>query len=255
MREQEDMLQEFITLVERYDPDYSRKLRGASPEEIRDLEGLAGQPLPESYREFLTLLGKDMGGLEIEGVDFHIERILEFYRSGDWPPPKGYILFAIQEDDPQMDYYLECTSPGRRDCPVVRFPSMGEFSREGYFDSLDPSLNDFLLSLAFSEKRMEDFELQRLLTPSTGSRKQDPGLIVNPVELVRVIDERAHRLGFERVASTSVAYRFYDQPDAALYVRLDDAGGLMGVTVAARKSRELERTSDILSNKTSLVVA
>jgi len=249
------MIQEFITLVERYDPDYSRKLRGASPEEIRDLEDLAGQPLPESYRAFLTRLGRDMGGLEVEGVDFHIERILEFYKSGDWPPPKGYILFAIQEDDPQMDYYLECTSPGQRDCPVVRFPSLGEFSRQGYFDELDPSLNDFLLSLAFSEKRMEDFDLQRLLTPSTGRRKQEPELIVSPVELARVIDERAHRLGFKRVARTSVAYRFYDQPNAALYVRLDGAGGIMGITVAARKSRELERISDILSNKTSLVVA
>ncbi|HYO68751.1 MAG TPA: SMI1/KNR4 family protein [Archangium sp.] len=249
------MLQELIALVERYDPDYTRKLQGASPVEIRDLQAHAGQPLPESYRAFLTRMGRNMGGLEIEGVDFHIERILEFYKSGDWPPPKGYILLAIQEDDPQMDYYLECTTPGQRDCPVVRFPSLGEFSKEGYFDALDPSLSDFLHSLAFSEKRMEDFDLQRLLTPSTESRKQGPQLIVSPVEIARVIDERAHRLGFERVARTSVAYRFYDQPDAALYARLDDAGGLMGVTVAARKSRELERISDILSNQTSLVVA
>jgi hypothetical protein len=249
------MLQEFITLVERYDPGYSRKLRGASPEEISRLEELAGQPLPERYQEFLARLGRDMGGLEIEGVDFHIERILAFYRSGHWPPPRGYILFAIQEDDPQMDYYLECTRPGARDCPVVRFPSEGEFSKESYFESLDPSLNDFLLSMAFSEKRMGDFDLQRLLMPSTGSRKQDPEALVDPIELARVVDERAHRLGFERVARTSVAYRFYDQPDAALYVRLDEAGGIMGVTVAARKPRELERISDILSNRTSLVVA
>ncbi|HEX5746493.1 MAG TPA: SMI1/KNR4 family protein [Archangium sp.] len=247
------MLQEFIALVERYDPGYSRRLRGAGPEEIRNLEVLAGQPLPDSYREFLTRMGRDMGGLEIEGIDFHIERILEFYKSGDWPPPRGYILFAIQEDDPQMDYYLECTRPGQRDCPVVRFPSMGEFSRDGYFDSLDPSLNDFLLSLAFSEKRMEDFDRQRLLTPSTKNRKQAP--IASPVALARIVDERAQRLGFERVARTSVAYRFYDRADAALYVRLDDAGGLMGVTVAARTPRELERISDILGNQTSLVVA
>ncbi|OJT18847.1 hypothetical protein BO221_39715 [Archangium sp. Cb G35] len=249
------MLQEFIALAEHYDPGYSRRLQGARPEEIRNLEVLAGQPLPDSYREFLTRLGRDMGGLEIEGVNFHIERILEFYKSGDWPPPKGYILFAIQEDDPQMDYYLECTRPGQRDCPVVRFPSMGEFSRDGYFDSLDPSLNDFLLSLAFSEKRMEDFDLQRLLIPSTQSKKQGPEHIESPIKLTRVIEERAHRLGFERVGTTSVAYRFYDQPDAALYVRLDGAGGLMGVTAAARNPRDLERISDILSNQTSLVVA
>jgi hypothetical protein len=102
---------------------------------------------------------------------------------------------------------------------------------------------------------MEEFDLQRLLTPSTGTRKQEPEVISDPIELARVIDERAHRLGFERVARTSGVYRFYDHLDSALYVRLDDSGGIMGVTVAARKSRDLERISDILSNKTSLVVA
>ena len=102
---------------------------------------------------------------------------------------------------------------------------------------------------------MEDFDIQRLLTPSTGKRKHESGILVSPFEMTRVIDERAHRLGFERVARSSTAYRFYDKPDAALYVRIDDAGGLMGVTIAARKSRELERISDILCNRTSLVVA
>lgn len=248
------MLQEFITLVERYDPDYSRKIQGASPQEIHQLEKLVGQPLPESHREFLAQLGRDMGGLEIEGVDFHIERILKFYENGDWTPPASYILLAIQEDDPQMDYYLECTHPGARDCPVVRFPSAGAFSKEDYFDALDPSLNDFLLSLAFSEKCLEAFDHQRLLTPSTRSGKQKPEVIGNPVEIVRVLDERAHRLGFERIAPSSVAYRFYESPEAALYARLDESGGLVGVTVAARKPREMERISDILCNGTSLVV-
>ncbi|NMO18767.1 SMI1/KNR4 family protein [Pyxidicoccus fallax] len=249
------MLQDFFTLVERYDPGYSRKVRGASPEEIADLEELAGQPLSECHREFLARMGRNMGGLEVEGVDFHIERITEFYRSGEWTPPPGYILLAIQEDDPQMDYYLECPRPGARDCPVVRFPSMGEFSKETYFYPLDPSLSDFLLALAFSEKRMEALEHQRLLTPSTGHRQQEPNILSTPAALLRVLEERALRLGFKRVARSSGAYRFYESPDAALYARLDDEGGLRGVTVGASKVRELERISDILSNGTSLVIS
>jgi hypothetical protein len=253
MRNQGIMIQEFIALVERYDPDYSQKIRGASLEEIHHLDELAGQSLPASYREFLAHLGKDMGGLD-EGIDFRIEHIIDFYESGEWSPPQGYILFGVQEDDPYLDYYLECLDSRGEDCPVVRFPSEGEFSKENYFYPWMPSLNDFLLSMAFSEKRMEDFDLQRLLTPSTGSRKQVPGVISEPIELARIIDERAHLLGFERVARSSRVYRFYDHQDSALYVRLDELGGIMGVTVAARKGRELERISDILSNKTSLVV-
>ncbi|RYZ43556.1 MAG: SMI1/KNR4 family protein [Myxococcaceae bacterium] len=246
------MIQEFIALVERYEPDYSLKIQGASLEEIRHLEKLVGRGLPAGYHEFLARLGKEMGGVE-EGVDFRIESIIDFYTGGEWVPPQDYILFGVQEDDPYLDYYLECRAPLEEDAPVVRFPSEGEFSKENYFHPWSHSLKDFLLSMAFSNKRMKEFDLQRLLSPSSGVRSREPGVISDGIELVRTLEERARLLGFERVASTSGCYRFYDQQDSALYARLDDSGGLMGVTVAARRPRELERLSDILSNKTSLV--
>jgi len=249
------MLQEFISLVERYDPEFSRKIRGASPEEIRQLEELVGQSLPARYRDFLAQLGKDMGGLEIEGVDLGIERIIRFYESGEWTPPSGYILLGVQGEDPCLDYYLECTDASAQDCPIVRFPSEGAFSKENYFYPIDPSLNDFLLSLAFSEKRMESFKLQRVLMPASSRNVQAPEIITAPAELASIIDERAKQLGFDRVAKSSTAYRFYDQENAALYVRYNEAAGSLGLTVAANTSKDLERISDILSNKTSLTPA
>ena len=246
------MLKEFISLVERYDPSYSRKIQGARTAEILQLEELAGHPLPSRYREFLALIGKSMGGLELEGVDFRIERITDFYQSGEWVPPAGYILFGMHEEDPYLDYYLECSNERTQDCPIVRFPSEGEFSKEKYFYPLDPSLNDFLLSLAFSEKRMERFNLQRVFIPASSRKEQGPDIIKSSAALASTIDERAKKLGFERVAESSTVYRFYDQESAALYVRYEEASGSFGLTVGAQRKRDLERIGDILSNKTSL---
>lgn len=247
------MLQEFIQLVERYEPGYSQKLRGASLEEVQHLEHLAGRSLPACYREFLGLMGKDMAGLQVEGVHLDIDHIINFYTSGDWAPPEGYILFGIQGEDPCLDYYLECVAPEAQDCPVVRFPSEGEFSKEEYFYSLDPSLKDFLLSLAFSEKRMASFNFERVFTPST-KRTQEKAGVSAPAEIVQLVDERARHLGFERVAPSSTVYRFYDQREAAIYMRFDEFDGNLAVTLATQKARDLERLSDILCHGTPLVV-
>lgn len=246
------MLQDLIQLVERYEPRYSQKIRGATLEELQRLEQWVGRSLPACYREFLALMGKDMAGLEVEGVHLEIDRITGFYSSGHWQPPSGYILFGIQEDDPYLDYYLDCTSSADSDCPVVRFPSEGEFSKEEYFYPIDPSLKDFLLSLAFSAKRMELFDHERVFTPSTSSLPR-AGLISTRAEIVHLIGERALQLGFERVAPTAQAYRFYDHPEAAIYMRFDEGTGNLALTLATQKARDLERIGDALSSGTSLV--
>jgi hypothetical protein len=246
------MLQDLIQLIERYEPGYSQTIRGASLEEIQRLEQLTGRSLPACYREFLLLMGKDMAGLQIAGLSFCIDQIIDFYASGDWIPPKEYLLFGIQGEDPYLDYYLECTEPEPRDCPVVRFPSEGEFSKKEYFYPLDPSLKDFLLSLAFSAKRMEVFDVERVFTPSTRRSKKEAAVSV-PSEIARLVDERAHHLGFERVAPSSTAYRFYDHEQAAIYVRFDEANDNLSVTLACRKASDLERMGDILCHGTSLV--
>lgn len=246
------MLQDLIALVERYEPGYSRKIKGAQPAEIQQLEQLVGRPLPSCYREFLVLMGRDMGSLQIEEVNFQIDRVIKFYASGHWTPPEGYILFGVEKGDPCLDYYLECMAPQAEDCPVVRFPSEGEFSREEYFYPLDPSLKDFLLAHAFSEKRMEAFSFDKLLKPS---HRERPGsnLVTRPSEIARLINERARSLGFEPMPQSSVVYHFFDHEDAALFMRLDESSSSLGLTIAARTAAGLARISDILSSGTSLV--
>lgn len=123
------MRQELLDLVERFDPGYSRRIQGATSEDIQSLEQLVGRSLPACYREFLALMGKNMAKLGVEEVYFGIDRIVDFYSNGHWVPPANYILFGIQDEDPYFDYYLDCTKTKEGDCPVVRFPREGEFSK------------------------------------------------------------------------------------------------------------------------------
>ncbi len=100
---------------------------------------------------------------------------------------------------------------------------------------------------------MAALEQERVFTCST-RKSQTGGLITAPAEILRVVEERARQLGFERVAPSSTAYRFHDQSDAAIYIRFDEADGNLAMTLGTRKARDLERIADILCNGTSLVV-
>jgi hypothetical protein len=247
------MLTDFITLIERYDPGYTYKIKGAAAGKISHLEELISQPLPAYYREFLTVMGDDTGGLDLEDVNLHIDSIISFYERGEWIPPEGYILFGIEEGVTSIDYYLESTEI--TDDAVVRFPSEGVFSKDEYFSHLDPSLKDFLVSWGFSEKRMEHFKQEKYLFPS--SRKKGAFDIINiPAEILNLIYERAvQQLGFEYITQSTATYRFFDRKDAAIYIRFDEGDNNLGITVAAQKQKELQHIITVLSNQTSLVTS
>lgn len=72
------MLNELIQIAERYDKEYSLKIRGATPEEIRYLEKFVGRPIPVCYQEFLTLMGNDTGTLQAAGIQFNIDQVISF---------------------------------------------------------------------------------------------------------------------------------------------------------------------------------
>lgn len=54
------MLKDLMALISHYDPEYPRKIHGATTAEIHHLEQLAHRPLPANYKEFLEYMGKDI---------------------------------------------------------------------------------------------------------------------------------------------------------------------------------------------------
>ena len=110
---------EFIDLVSRFDSEFPKAIQGASPGEIDELQKLAGQPLPESYTQFLSAMGKrsawiDLGRDHRTAGTSDIASVIEFYeecmKTGrDSAPPK---CIAISVFGPDYDVCLDLGSPG-----------------------------------------------------------------------------------------------------------------------------------------------
>jgi hypothetical protein len=74
-------MSEFLDLATSYDPDFQMRIKGATNEQILELEKLVERPLPESYRTFLRKLGADDGGLSLAYLgSTAIDQILGSYR-------------------------------------------------------------------------------------------------------------------------------------------------------------------------------
>ena len=58
-------LDPFLTYMERYNPGFRSRIRGVSEREIAVMEELYQRPLPESYKEFLRMMGADLGGFHL----------------------------------------------------------------------------------------------------------------------------------------------------------------------------------------------
>src|SRR5689334_159006 len=121
------MMKELLELIEVFDPSYSKKIRGATEQEIGHLQELVGRPLPEPYKEFLRFMGKSMGDFQIPDVDFDIDVVTAIYEDDDWEPPERYLFIAQHGQDPYVDYYLDLDELVEGDYRVVRFSNEGGF--------------------------------------------------------------------------------------------------------------------------------
>jgi hypothetical protein len=71
---------DLINFVSTYDPAFPTRIRGASPEEIAELERLAGLSLPPAYKNYLLRMGRNDGGFDVGGGSTtKIDALLEYY--------------------------------------------------------------------------------------------------------------------------------------------------------------------------------
>ena len=120
---------EFCDFVEKH---HLEKPIGCSEDDISELEGSLGCELPDSYKEYLRLMGRDYSGVMV-GTNCFVSDVLqnneclpellnENQLSGYIPQKKyvaffchqGYMMswFTIpcEESDPQCTYYFEGTT-------------------------------------------------------------------------------------------------------------------------------------------------
>jgi hypothetical protein len=123
-----------MEFVQGADSSVAAALVGVPPSAVQRAEATAGVRLPESYRGFLTRMGRDSGGLHLFGPgysqsfdDLAAELPAETY------PGTSYFKIAVSIDESDIsapDYFLDLARSDGEDAPVVMFEDVGEFSHD-----------------------------------------------------------------------------------------------------------------------------
>jgi hypothetical protein len=93
-----EQMEELLEFISRYRPQFAREIRGATEEEIVQLEELAGEPLPPQYRSFLEIMGADPGPFSFSNDDaMTVADITYYYRErqrGETKSPPDCVVIA-----------------------------------------------------------------------------------------------------------------------------------------------------------------
>lgn len=239
-----EVFSDVLRTLARHDAGFPARVRGALPEDIRRYEALSGAPVPEMYRAFLTAMGQDAGGLSPLGARLRLTDLIAAL--GRFKPPPGYTLIGLQDDHPNLDVYLDLTTPeiapglGPR---VVRFES-AEPVEEVY--PAYPSLADMVLSTGFARLRIAALPHRAALVP-TGPTWPDDRRAERPAMVAAV----ASRLSFERLLHSSLPTACYDKPTASMLVYAPK-DLVFSVEIGAATRKALDATIEALAEPLSL---
>jgi hypothetical protein len=247
--ERVSVTQATIDFLRKYDPDYPRKVQGASRHDIERVKALSGQSLPTAYEDFLSTMGKSMGDLNVPQTDFSIDRVIEFYSQGAQLAPPHYLFIAAHEQDPYVDYYLDLSTSNGSDSEVVRITSEVEEFKSQYVHPLSLSFQDLMFTFAFTLKRMSYLAHRTQFTPSL-PKAQKLGLKL--ADTLSTLETLALRLGFQKLPHTSSRCLLLERQDAALYGRVTPRGGVHA-ELAASTEREKSRLRELICDHTALV--
>lgn len=200
------MFERLIEWVRTYDPQFSAV--GAPPAQIAELESLIGK-VPEVYRDFLAVMGRNMDWIAIGHMDLSIEAVLEYYRRERWLPPDLYIRIGFEEGDPRLHPYLE-TMRDSEEPPVIAFPSC---KPETLFDTVSRSSVPLAGSLPelIADPVFRMYELRR------GSRR--PARAQTETWRDEAIDEAEGLIEYARFTKlwfSNTTGRAYTRPDGAI---------------------------------------
>lgn len=94
-----DVIDEFLAYVDRYEPDFRARVAGAPESDIDVLQSACGYELPAVYRSYLRQMGAKDGGLNIgQGATTRAGAVIRYYeelRADNDSPPPGCIVIAV----------------------------------------------------------------------------------------------------------------------------------------------------------------
>lgn len=110
-----------LTHTERLAPGFTKQIRGAPQAEIEKLQRLSEVTLPNNYVDYLRFMGAHDGGLTwgYAGMDLRIDKIISYYESVGWRPPRPYLLIGRDEENRPWSTFLSCARAGQ--ASIVQF--------------------------------------------------------------------------------------------------------------------------------------
>ena len=200
---------ELEALLVRIAPDIAKQWKPATPEQIAEMETIAGRPLPPFYRWFLSRMGQDNGRISQPFVDFNVGKVLEYYREGEVPRDGRLLLIGIDEDDVgQAHPFYDLLMPVRDDCLVgnMELPEEGVDPDTLYPRPQSETFREMIASGAFFRWRVRKFAHQ-----CTGMAAAEDG---DPVaERLKQVMQQA---GFTEPVTGGAYFGIFDRADAAM---------------------------------------
>lgn len=182
-------------------PGLAEQWRGSTPEEIGQIEVLAGRPLPPFYRWFLSRMGQSMGPLTYQRLDLSARRVLTSYAE-ELIVPHSRFLFIGHDSDERMPLHLfyDLDSPERADARVTRRYAEGGERYEQF--------ETFRELLAYGA--LLNFRIGKLPQVCKALiRGNDPDILSH-------LDPVMDSLGFTRPVPTGPCCGLYERHDAAM---------------------------------------
>ena len=189
---------EMDAFVRRLVPGIEHSWKGASAEDIEDLEDQVDLELPRFYRWFLSTMGADAGPLNHLMEHFFARTILAGYRMGDFDH-RSPLLMIARFYDPMMSthYYYDLSRLVRNDAFVIRGrPRDGVVMAE--------TLRDF-----FGSTLLETMHISTAPQCCTG-------VFTYSGTLKPVLDEVLFSLGFYCPIETGLYHGIYERHDMAM---------------------------------------
>lgn len=230
-------------LLDKLIPGSLEKLEGATAEQIEKIERIAGRPLPNFYRWFLSRMGRSMGPFTNPGLDYSASTIIDCYAEELFPPDQRFLMIGYETDEMMPLHLLyDFDYPARDDARVV---TMEALDTEMYI-----RFDTFREMIAWGEF----LRLRVRRTP-----QQCRGLFEDPGEDVLMqLQPAMARLGFEAPAPVPTGPRcaLYEAAAASMVTSAtpDDAPRIHIFRIGADNAGTIRRVLGEIAAETALEV-
>ncbi len=241
-------LSQALEVVEGLRPGFRQELQGASVEEIKAVEVLAGGKMPRDQLELLSVMGSCRPSVfrGFMGTDMRAETLSRFYATEGWRPDASMTVVGCDPGGTPLTVLRH--EPGRHNPRVAHLRVaglFGEWARPEEYppDPLADSLGALLVTCAYFNFVAYEYEHElysEVLEPRPDDRER--------------IDRALVELGFARDKVEVPTHSFYRHASAfAICSQLDEDESVL-VYGFADDAAQLERIAGVVGRRVELKV-